>query len=265
MDDIYFNRKVRAIFITDDNMVLSPGRVIKLCDAIIARGYKKLRFFVQADCLTMATQEEMVAKMAAAGFCSVFLGIENGSKKNLSAAGKGDIVAASKKAIANCHRHGMMVIGGLIFGFPDDDVQSIKENYAFFREIGADATYCQIITPYPETGMRDNLLRDGLITNKTNYKKYNGLWANVRTMYLSAEELQYHFWYQRQRVLGWWTPPESARKQGQLWIGIWRFLMKPFLKIYYWRVMKKYGWQGRFRRELEHLERMDTFEDLKNY
>ncbi len=265
IDDIYFNRKVRAIFITDDNMVLSPGRVIELCDAIIARGYKKLRLFVQADCLTMASQEEMVAKMAAAGFCSVFLGIENGSKKNLSAAGKGDIVAASKKAITNCHRHGMMVIGGLIFGFPDDDVQSIGENYEFFKEIGADAAYCQIITPYPKTGMRDKLLSDGLITNKTNYKKYNGLWANVRTRHLSPEELQYHFWYQRQRVLGWWTPPESARKQGQLWIGIWRFLMKPFLKIHYWRVMKKYGWQGRFRRELERLERMNTFEDLRNY
>jgi radical SAM superfamily enzyme YgiQ (UPF0313 family) len=265
IDDIYFNRKVRAIFITDDNMVLNPKRVIELCDAIIARGYKKLRLFVQADCLTMASQEEMVAKMAAAGFCSVFLGIENGSKKNLNMAGKGDIVAASKKAIENCHRHGMMVIGGLIFGFPGDDEQSIIENYEFFKDIGADAAYCQIITPYPKTGMRENLLEEGLITNTTNYKKYNGLWANVRTRHLSSDELQYQFWYQRQVVLGWWTPPESARRQGQLWIGIWRFLMKPILKIHYRRVMKKHGWQGRFTHEIERLERMNTFDDLKDY
>lgn len=265
IDDIYYNRKVRSVFITDDNMVLNPGRVMKLCDAIIAKKYKKLKLFVQADCISMSMHEDMVAKMAEAGFCSVFLGIENGSKKNLSAAGKGDIVRASKKAIENCHKYGMMVIGGLIFGFPEDDVQSIVENYEFFKEIGADAAYCQIITPYPKTGMRDALLAENLITNKTDLKKYNGLWANVRTKYLESSELQYHFWYQRQVVLGWWNPPDSARKQGKLWIGIWRFAFKPFLKLHYRRVMKKYGWEGRFEREIERLERMNSFDDLKEY
>jgi radical SAM superfamily enzyme YgiQ (UPF0313 family) len=263
IDDIYYNRKVRSIFITDDNMVLNPSRVIKLCDAIIAKGYKKLKLFVQADCITMSMREDMVAKMAAAGFCSVFLGIENGSKKNLSAAGKGDIVTASKKAIEICHKYGMMVIGGLIFGFPEDDVQSIRENYKFFKEIGADAAYCQIITPYPKTGMREYLLSENLITNKTNYKKYNGLWANVRTNFLDSDELQYHFWYQRQVVLGWWNPPNSARKQGKLWTWIWRFVFKPYLKQHYRRVMKKHGWEGRFQSEIRRLERMNTFDDLE--
>ncbi len=265
IDDIYFNRKVRSIFITDDNMVLNPTRVIELCDAIIAKGYKKLKLFVQADCITMSMREDMVAKMAEAGFCSVFLGIENGSKKNLSAAGKGDIVAASKKAIANCHKYGMMVIGGLIFGFPEDDIESIKENYEFFKKIGADASYCQIITPYPKTGMRDYLLSEDLITNKTDLKKYNGLWANVRTKYLDSDELQYHFWYQRQVVLGWWKPPNAVKKQGKLWTWIWRFIFKPYLKLHYKRVLKKHGWEGRFQREIKRLERMNTFDDLKEY
>ncbi len=265
IDDIYHKRKVRWIFITDDNMVLNPSRVMELCDAIIARKYKNLHLLVQADCITMATREDMVAKMAAAGFCSVFLGIENGSKKNLAAAGKGDIVAASKKAVANCHKYGMMVIGGLIFGFPEDDVQSIKENYEFFKEIGADAAYCQILTPYPKTGMRDHLLAEDLITNKTNYKKYNGLWANVRTKYLDSDELQYNYWYQRQVVLSWWNPPSSVREQGKLWTGIWRFMFKPFLKLHYRRVMKKYGWEGRYQREVQRWERMNTFNDLDEY
>lgn len=265
IDDIYYKRKVRSIFITDDNMVLNPSRVMELCDAIIARKYKNLKLIVQADCITIARREDMVAKMAAAGFCSVFLGIENGSKKNLEAAGKGDIVAASKKAVGNCHKYGMMVIGGLIFGFPDDDVQSIKENYEFFKDIGADAAYCQIITPYPKTGMREHLLSEGLITNKTDYKKYNGLWANVRTRYLDSAELHYQYWYQRQVVLSWWNPPQSAREQGKLWTGIWRFVLKPFLKLYYRRVMKKYGWEGRYQQEIQHWERMNTFNDLEKY
>jgi len=265
IDDIYYKRKTRCIFITDDNMVLDPGRVMELCDAIITRNYKGLKLFVQADCVSMAQNEKMVAKMAAAGFRSVFLGIENGSKKNLSAAGKGDIVAASKKAIENCHKYGMMVIGGLIFGFPEDDEESIKENYEFFKLIQADAAYCQVLTPYPKTGMRAQLLQQDLVTNKNNYKKYNGLWANVRTKYLDSDQLQYQFWYQRQVVLGWWNPPNRVKSQGWLWITLWRFLFKPFLKIHYKRVMKKYGWQGRYRREVERWKKMNKFQDLEEY
>ena len=265
IDDIYYKRKTRCIFITDDNMVLNPGRVMELCDAIITRKYKGLKLIVQADCVSMAQNEEMVAKMAAAGFGSVFLGIENGAKKNLSAAGKGDIVAASKKAVENCHKYGMMVIGGLIFGFPDDDETSIRENYAFFKSIGADASYCQIITPYPKTGMRKQLLEQHLITNKTDFKKYNGLWANVRTKHLDSDTLQYQFWYQRQVVLGWWDPPDSTRKNHGMWISIWRFVFRPLLKIRYKRIMKKYGWHGRYRLEVERWEKMNKFKDLEEY
>lgn len=263
LDDIYYKRKTRWVFITDDNMVLNPGRVMELCEAIAARKYKGLNLVVQADCISMAKNEKMVKKMAQAGFRSVFLGIENGSKKNLSVAGKGDIVAASRKAIENCHKYGIMVIGGLIFGFPEDDTESIRENYEFFKSIGTDAAYCQIITPYPKTGMREQLIADGLVTNRTDFKKYNGLWANVRTKHLSPDELQYQFWYQRQVVLGWWNPPAHTR--GQIWFSIWRYLFKPFLQMRYRRIMKKYGWEGRYRREVERWERMNSFKDLEGY
>jgi anaerobic magnesium-protoporphyrin IX monomethyl ester cyclase len=265
IDDIYYKRKTKYIFITDDNMVLKPSRVMELCDAIISRNYKGLKIIVQADCLSMAKNEEMVAKMAAAGFCSVFLGIENSSKKNLNLTDKGDIVASSKKAVANCHKYGIMVIGGLIFGFPEDDEEAIRENYEFLKSTKADAAYCQVLTPYPKTGMREHLLEQGLITNQSDYKKYNGLWANVRTKYLDSEQLQYQFWYQRQVVLGWWNPPAEVRKQGWLWISIWRFMFKPFLKIRYRRVMKKYGWEGRYQREVRRWENMNRFQDLEEY
>ena len=265
IDDIYYKRKTRWIFIVDDNMVLNPSRVVELCDAIISRKYKGLNFVVQADCVSMATNEGMVAKMAAAGFRSVFLGIENGSAKNLNCAGKSDILAYVKKAIENCHRYGIMVVGGLIFGFAEDDEESIRENYEFFNDIGADAAYCQILTPYPKTAMRDQLLEQGLVSNSSDYKKYNGLWANVRTRHLDSAQLQYQFWYLRQVVLGWWNPPAPARSQGRIWTSIWRFLFKPFLKIHYRMIMKKYGWEGRYQKEVARWERMNRFTDLEPY
>ncbi len=135
IEDIYYNRKTRWIFVADDNLVLDPDRVLALCDAIIARKFRGLNFVVQADCITMSRNEEMVRKMARAGFKTVFLGIENVSKKNLKAAGKGNIVEASRKAVAICHKYGIMVVAGMIFGFPDDDEEDIIENYRFLKEI----------------------------------------------------------------------------------------------------------------------------------
>lgn len=265
IDDIYYKQKTRWIFITDDNMVLNPGRVIELCDAIIARRYRGLNLVVQADCVSMARNEAMVARMALAGFRSVFLGIENGSKKNLQSAGKGEIVAYVTQAIANCHAHGLTVIGGLIFGFPEDDEESIRENYKFFKEIGADAAYCQILTPYPKTVMREQLLAQGLVTNEDDLTRYNGLWANVRTRHLDSAALQYQFWYQRQVVLGFWNPPAAMQQGGRLWTGLWRFVVKPFFKWKYARMVRAIGWQGRYRKELERLDRMNRFPDLDGY
>lgn len=265
LDDIYYNQKTRLAFIVDDNLVLDTDRVIRLCDAIIQRGYRRLKLVVQADSLTMATNEEMIRKMAQAGFKSVFLGIENVSKANLAVAGKGNIVEYSRKAVALCQKHGLMVIGGLIFGFPDDDETAIIENYRFLKEINADAAYCQILTPYPKTGMREQLMDQGLVTNPVDLEKYNGLWANVKTRHLSADKLQYLFWYHRQVTLGWWNPSKRARSQGRIWTAIWIYAFKPVLKFFTDRSLARKGWEARYQKELRRISNMNYFRDLEPY
>ena len=262
IDEIYYNRKVRWIFVADDNLVLDPERVVALCDAIIARKYRNLNIVVQADCITMARHEPMVRKMSQAGFKTVFLGIENVSRKNLHTAKKGDIVSASRQAIDNCHKYGIMVVGGMIFGFPDDTEQEIIENYRFLKSSGADTAYCQILTPYPRTGIREHLMDAGLVTNATDYTRYNGMWANVRTRHLSAEDLQYLVWYHRQKIMGWWEPSERVRAQGKLWTGIWLVFFRPLLQAILGRSLRKHGWRGRYAREIQRLNGVNRFKEL---
>ncbi|MGB5896163.1 MAG: radical SAM protein, partial [Ignavibacteriaceae bacterium] len=260
--DIYYKRKTRWVFITDDNLVLAPDRVISLCDAIIQKKYKGLNIVTQADCISMAQNEKMVRKMALAGIKSIFLGIENASPKNLRIAQKGDITGAAVKAVANCHKYGIMVVGGLILGFPDDDEASIIQNYEFLNALEVDATLCQILTPYPKTGIRQKLMDEGLVTNPYDYKWYNGMWANVKTRSLEAEQLQYLFWYHKQTVLGWWNPSELVRRDGKLWTAIWRFTFKPVLKYFINRTLRKHGWKGRYQKEIRRLSNLNTFDDL---
>ena len=262
IDDIYHKCKVRWIFVSDDNLVLDPERVIRLCDAIIARGYRHLNFVVQADCVTMSRNEKMVAKMARAGFKSIFLGMENASKKNLVAANKGDILDASKKAVEICHKYDIMVVGGMIFGFPDDGEAEIIENYQFLKSTGADTAYCQILTPYPKTGIRRQLLDQGLVTNPYDYTRYNGMWANVKTRQLSSDQLQYLLWYHNQKIMGWWNPSERIRTQGRLWTSIWLVAFKPLLKVLIARQQKRIGWRGRFEQEIKTRAAVNRFADL---
>ncbi len=264
IDDIYYRRKVRWIFVSDDNLVLDPRRVIELCDAIIAKKYRNLHFVVQADCVTMSRNEKMVAKMAQAGFKSIFLGMENASKKNLMAAQKGDILKASHQAVEICHKHGIMVVGGMIFGFPDDGEEEIIENYKFLKSTGADTAYCQILTPYPKTGIRKQLLDQGLVTNPDDYSRYNGMWANVRTRKLTSDELQYLFWYHNEKIMGWWTPSEHIRSQGKLWTAVWLYAFRPLLKIILARRQKRLGWQGRFQQTVKARTAINRFKDLED-
>jgi anaerobic magnesium-protoporphyrin IX monomethyl ester cyclase len=265
LDEIYYNCKTHWVFVADDNLVLDPERVIKLCDAIIARKFPNLRLVVQADCVSMSQNEEMVRKMSQAGIKTIFLGIENVSKKNLAEARKGNIVDASRKAVEMCHKYDIMVVGGLIFGFPDDDEAAIIENYAFLKSIGADTAYCQILTPYPKTVMRQRLLDEGLVTNVDDYKWYNGMWANVKTRHLDSDRLQYLFWYHRQKVLGWWEPSERVRSQGRLWTSIWIYAFRPMMKVLVSRSLKKYGWKGRYEREISRQAGVNAFKDLQEF
>jgi anaerobic magnesium-protoporphyrin IX monomethyl ester cyclase len=264
IEDVYFGRKTRWIFVADDNLVLEPERVSALCEAIIARRLRNLNFVAQCDCITMSRNEAMVARMARAGFKTIFLGIENASRKNLESAGKGHIVDASRKAVALCHKYDIMVVAGMIFGFPDDTEADIIANYKFLKSIDADTSYCQIMTPYPKTRMRQNLLDEGLVTNAADFSLYNGAWANVRTRHLSADELQYLVWYHQNQEMGWWEPSARVRARGPIWTAIWRYAFRPYLKLRLGRLLKQQGWRGRYDLHVQRMAAANRFPDLED-
>ena len=88
------------------------------------------------------------------------------------------------------------------------------------------------------------------------------MWANVRTRHLSSEQLHYLCWYHRLKVMGWWEPSERIQRQGRLWTSIWRFAFRPLMKRVVARAQKKYGWKGRYRREVARIESINRFPDL---
>jgi len=179
-----------AIFITDDNITIDGKRLIELSDEI-TRAKLNMTFAVQASVRGFKRNPGLAKAMAQAGTKIVFLGIENASDDNLEFMQKSNqlTTADTEKVVEELKKNGIIVVGGFIFGNPEDKEEDLLRNFNFAKKIGIDIQLFNILTPHLKTELREELIKEGLITNLTDYSKYNHYAANVRTRYLSTKEL----------------------------------------------------------------------------
>jgi anaerobic magnesium-protoporphyrin IX monomethyl ester cyclase len=195
-------RGARSVFLVDDNITLDVARFEALCEAIIRAGLNTIDFIVQAMTASIATHGERLAPlMRRAGFRYVFLGIENVLDEDLaflkaraknSRHQSGERVNTSVAAVNVLRRHGMLVVGGLIVGNPDDRRESIAANLAFARRY-VDWPYIQHPTPYPGTPMTKDFVARHLIVS-SRVAEYDGTTAVVRSAHLESEEIEFMRW-----------------------------------------------------------------------
>jgi radical SAM superfamily enzyme YgiQ (UPF0313 family) len=89
-------------------------------------------------------------------------------------------------------RHGMLVVGGLIVGSPDDRRESVTANLEFAKQ-HVDWPYIQHPTPYPGTPMTRDFEERQLVASR-NLEEYDGTTAVVRTAHLEPEEVEFLRW-----------------------------------------------------------------------
>ena len=195
-------RGARCIFLVDDNITLDIERFEALCHAIIEAGLNRIDYLVQGMTAPIATRGEALARlMRRAGFRYVFLGIENvldddlvflkarAKNSRTSTAGRKNTSLAAVEAL---HRHGLLVVGGLIVGNPGDRRESITANLEFARR-HVDWPYIQHPTPYPGTPMTRDFQQRGLVTN-ARPDEYDGTTAVTRGEHLDPEEVEFMRW-----------------------------------------------------------------------
>jgi anaerobic magnesium-protoporphyrin IX monomethyl ester cyclase len=193
------DRGAGAIFIVDDNVTLDVPRFEAICEAITNAGLNDVDYLVQAMTASIAAGgDRLAARMRAAGFRYVFLGIENvieedlqflkAQAKNRERGSRGNATIA---AIETLHRHGMYIVGGLIVGNPDDTAESIEANLAFARKY-VDWPYIQHPTPYPGTPMTADFISRRLIANPR-FEEYDGTTA-VTHARIDSKEIEFARW-----------------------------------------------------------------------
>ncbi len=256
-------RFAKEVFCADDNLTNDLPRLEALLDAMIAQRPKlrsQLRITTQASCAGIAQSQRLVDKLAKAGVTKVFLGIENGSSKTLKEMKKGDIVELTKTAVRRLHQAGIICVGGCIVGFPDDDVETIRRNFEFFRSLDIELTIPQIITPYPGTAAREIALRDGYVTNEDDLRWYNGYWANVRTKHLSSDELEFWRWKLAREVIGPFRATEVYQRHYPVASQAWNLAIMPAYKRFDRTLTRVLGERRRYERAMADFRRMDQFD-----
>ena len=196
-------RGARAIFFVDDNITLDVARFEALCQAIIDAGLDDLDYIVQGMTSPIASRGDALASlMKRAGFRYVFLGIENildddlaflkARAKNSRRDRGRQTGHAAVDAIEALHRHGLLVVGGLIVGNPNDTREAIDANLTFAKRY-VDWPYIQHPTPYPGTPMTREFLEQGLVVNRR-VEEYDGTTAVTRSAHLAADDIEFRRW-----------------------------------------------------------------------
>jgi hypothetical protein len=201
--------------------------------------------------------------MAAAGVTMVFLGVENVSEQNLQQMKKGKIQGAARTAVKRLADAGIIVTGGLINGFPDDDVAAIRRNFEFFRELGIGLVLDQFITPYPGTEQRRELIDAGMVTNLTDFRWYNGNWPQIRTRHLTSKQLLFEKWKARREIIEDWRASDQVKEHYPYFAAFYNHVVRPLIRFNEHRMDWMYGEVGHYKRQMMQWVRInDYFHDM---
>jgi anaerobic magnesium-protoporphyrin IX monomethyl ester cyclase len=124
-------------------------RVIALARAIRANGLD-LRF----ECETRLDRLDatLLEELYAAGLRAISFGVESVSPDVLRKAGRRPIPEAQQRAmITDCRRIGIATAAFYVFGFLQDDWQSIAATIDYAIDLGSSAAQFKLLTPYPGT------------------------------------------------------------------------------------------------------------------
>jgi len=152
------------VFFVDDNLI-GKRRVLReeLLPALTAwhEGKRGLSFYTQAS-INLADDEELMCRMVAAGFDTVFIGIETPDETGLAECSKHhnrgrDMIADVRRL----HRAGLQVQGGFILGFDSDTPTIFRRQREFIQSSGIVTAMIGLLNAPRGTKLHERLTREG--------------------------------------------------------------------------------------------------------
>ncbi len=162
--------RIDSVYFVDELILISKKRMHELCDKI-----KSLNIIWGCQGRANLVDLDLLRHMRNSGCVHVGFGIESVSQKILDNMNKGVTAEQNEQAIKDAIKVGLLPVVQMIFGYPGEDKDTIRETVEFFRRVHyspptPDAKpYFSPITPLPGSPLYEDVLRDGLIKDEDEY------------------------------------------------------------------------------------------------
>jgi anaerobic magnesium-protoporphyrin IX monomethyl ester cyclase len=180
---------VTNIKFLDELFFYKPERVKELCHKIIAKGFK-LNIWAYARVDTIRV--ELLPLLRKAGFRWLCLGVESGNEEIRRNTFKGNFTNQQIREVCKfLTDSGIHINANYIFGFADDDIQTINETFNLATELNTEYANFYSMMAYPGSQILKQAEENGweLPGSWSGYSQYSYSCHPIRTKHLASEKI----------------------------------------------------------------------------
>jgi radical SAM superfamily enzyme YgiQ (UPF0313 family) len=186
-------RRIDRFFLTDDNFGLAfaidPEYTEKL---FLALAKLPLRGWTTQAEMMVSKYPELLKLARRAHLDKFFIGFESINPENrreLGGKSKG-LMKQYQEAIDAVHAQGIGVVGLFVFGFDADTPKVMWETWEFAKNSGLDSMSATILTPYPGTPFRDQLIKENRLIPDKKWRHYDTAHVTFYPKEMTVEEFE---------------------------------------------------------------------------
>lgn len=181
----------REFVFLDDNFMLNPQRVEKICALIVERGLE-VTLDVLPGVSVWTLSEDIIDLMIKAGLYRVCLPVESGNPETLKFIRKPIDLVRTKELIDYCNRKGLLSHANLIIGFPYETAEDIRTTIEWGTNSGLDAINYFVAQPIKGARMYEIYEDNGWLHHHDAVERADYSWRAAeswRTEHFTSAEL----------------------------------------------------------------------------
>lgn len=187
--DFFAAQGITNIKIADELFVLRADHFLKICEMIIARGYK---FNIWCYSRVDTVRDQYLETLKKAGVNWLALGIESGNTRVRKDVTKGRFEDVDiRSVVAKIRSHGINVIANYIFGLPEDDMASMQGTLDLALEMNTEEANFYSAMAYPGSPLYGIAKKEGwkLPSTYSGFSQHSYTAQPLPTKYLAAEQV----------------------------------------------------------------------------
>lgn len=159
-----------TVYFVDDNFLLQPKRIEKICEGIIEAGLK-IRWGCEGR--VDSTCQHLFKLMAKANCQTMMFGIESGSQKILDRLKKKQTLEQIANAVKDAKKAGIRLVHGFfVVGNPDETAEDMAASFKFAARIPIDTFGFNRLCVYRGSPLWKEYVGRGLVEDERDWYKY---------------------------------------------------------------------------------------------